>query len=217
MGIEGDYEDMFRDLLEGDGVELVAFDVVGGEFPENLDEIDGWVITGSRWSVFDDEPWIHELADLTRRLIEGHHRVVGICFGHQMLAHALGGDVRRSERGWGVGVREVEMNTEPDWMPAPVPSFKVLHSHQDQVEVLPPQAEVLASTAHCPVSMFAVGDSALGIQGHPEYSRDYSRATLELRRDRLIDGALVDEALATFESAPDRDLIGEWILAFLRH
>ncbi len=214
LPIEGDYPDMFRDLVGREGVEVETFDVVGGEMPEDLDSMDGWIITGSRWSVFDDEPWIHDLAHLTRRLVEEHHKVVGVCFGHQMLAHALGGEVRRSERGWGVGLREVQVEEAPDWMGETAGSYKVLHSHRDQIEALPPGGRILAATEHCPISMMAIGDNAWGLQGHPEYSRDYSRAALELRRDRVIAGSLVDEALATMEEAPDRRLVADWILRF---
>ena len=214
LPIEGDYGDMFRGLVQREGVEVETFDVVAGEFPDDLESMDGWIISGSRWSVFDDEPWIHDLTDLTRRLVERHHKVVGVCFGHQMLAHALGGEVRRSDRGWGVGVRQVAIDEARDWMASHNGSYKVLHSHQDQVETLPPDGRILASTEHCPISMMAIGDNAWGIQGHPEYSREYSRAALELRRDRVIAGPLVDEALATFDEAPDRDLIADWIVRF---
>jgi len=94
--IAGDYSQMFSRLLTPVGIELTQYDLQTGELPEDLDEQEGWIATGSRSSVYDDEPWIHRYAELVKALYEGGNRYVGICFGSQMIGHALGGSVARS-------------------------------------------------------------------------------------------------------------------------
>jgi GMP synthase (glutamine-hydrolysing) len=212
--VAGDYADMFAALL-GPEVELRAYDLPAGEEPASLAECSGWVTTGSRRSVYEDEPWIHRLAALTRGLHEGGHRLVGVCFGHQMIAHALGGRVARSGRGWGVGIKQVAVTRREPWMDPPATSFRVLNSHADQVETLPPGGRVLGGNDHCPVSLLAMDDHLLGIQGHPEFDPAYSRALMESRRGTLIPDRVVDEALAGLDAPPDRELLAGWIRSFL--
>ena len=107
---------------------------------------------------------------------------IGICFGHQLIAKALGGTVVKSDRGWGVGVKEVEVSPDLGWGE----SYRVLTSHEDQVEALPPGAEILGWNEHCPVSVMGVGSTMLGIQGHPEFESAYSAALMESRRGTII-------------------------------
>lgn len=213
----GAYSSMFRRLLaEGDGVEMVTFDLPAGEFPVDLGECDGWVCTGSRRSVYEDEGWIDRLADLVRTAADGGHRFVGICFGHQMVGHALGGKVSLSARGWGVGVKEVEVLARAPWMQPAADSFRVLNMHQDQIDVPPPGSTVLGSNEHCPVSMLSVGKNILGLQGHPEFDVEFNRRLMEDRRGGRIPAAVVDAGLASLSEPVDRELLAGWILRFLR-
>jgi GMP synthase-like glutamine amidotransferase len=216
LGVAGDYPDMFTRLFEDyPGVDLVLYDLTAGHFPESLDECDGWITTGSRLSVYDDEPWIANLAELVRQAADEERPFVGICFGHQMLAHALGGEVRRSDRGWGVGVKQVDVDRSERWMGQATGGYAVLNSHADQVVVPPPGAEVLGGNQHCPVSLMRVGRRMLGIQGHPEFGHDYSRALMEARRGSTIPESVVVDGMRSLETPPDSARLSDWIVGFL--
>ncbi|MGF1667889.1 MAG: type 1 glutamine amidotransferase [Acidimicrobiia bacterium] len=214
--IAGDYPDMFVGLFgEYPGVELVTYDLTAGGFPESLGECDGWITTGSRRSVYEDEDWIVRFAELVRAAADKGRPFVGVCFGHQMLAHALGGRVLRSERGWGVGVKSVLLDGYEPWMGDTPPVYAALNSHADQVVEPPPGAEVLGGNDHCPVSIMRVGDRMLGIQGHPEFVPAYSRALMEARRGVLIPDEVVDAGMETLGTPPDTARLADWIVAFL--
>lgn len=212
-GISGDYEDMFRRLFADHGdFDIVAYDVIAGELPSDPEECDAWLTTGSRHSVNDDETWIRALEGFVRDVAAAGVPFIGICFGHQMLARALGGSVVRSEDGWGVGVKEVEVLPELGLGE----SYRVLTSHQDQVETIPPGGEILGWNEHCPVSMLRVGSKMLGIQGHPEFDPTYSRALMELRRGGAIPEAIVVEGLASLDQATDSGRLAEWIVGMIK-
>ncbi len=214
MGVAGDYPDMFDELL-GDRLDLHPYSLVDGEFPDGPDDCDAWITTGSRESVYDDIDWVHRFAALTRRIAVTDHKLVGVCFGQQMIAHALGGRVERSDRGWGVGVKEVVVTEAQPWMDPPAPSFRILNSHRDQVVQLPHGARVIASNEHCPISAITLGDSIVGFQGHPEFVPEYSAALMEARRGTLIPADVVDRGIASLETRPDRRLLADWIVRFV--
>lgn len=214
-GLAGDYPDMFEALL-GDRVELVPYALVDGEFPSGPEVCDAWITTGSRQSVYDDIPWIHRFAQLTRDIAGSDRRLVGVCFGQQMIAHALGGRVEPAPQGWGVGIKTVHIDRPTWWMDPPADSFRILNSHRDQVVELPPGAVVIGSNEHCPVSALALGDRIVGLQGHPEFVPEYSAALMEARRGTLIPDQVVDAGLASLAVEPDRSVLAEWIRRFLR-
>lgn len=211
-GISGDYEDMFRRLFaDHDQVEVVAYDAIGGELPWAPGECDAWLTTGSRHSVNDDAEWIRALEGFVRDVASARVPFIGICFGHQLIAKAMGGSVVRSERGWGVGLKQVEVGPEVGLGN----SYRVLTSHQDQVESLPPGAEVLGWNEHCPVSMLQVGETLIGIQGHPEFDAEYSAALMELRRGSVIAEEAVDAGLASLGEPTDSSLLAGWIVDWI--
>ncbi len=213
LGISGDYDDMFRRLFSGHPeVEVVTYDAVGGRLPDHPGEADAWMTTGSRHSVNDDEQWIRELEEFVRRTAEAGVPFIGICFGHQLIARALGGTVVKSDRGWGVGVKEVEVSPDLGWGE----SYRVLTSHEDQVEALPPGAEILGWNEHCPVSVMGVGSTMLGIQGHPEFESAYSAALMESRRGTIIPEQTVDAGMTSLDEGSDGERLADWILEFIR-
>lgn len=210
--ISGDYEDMFRRLFAGhDEVDVVVYDAIGGELPGAPGECDAWLTTGSRHSVNDDAPWIRALEGFVREVAAARVLFIGICFGHQLIAKAMGGSVVRSQRGWGVGVKEVEVSPELGLGD----SYRVLTSHQDQVETIPPGGEVLGWNEHCPVSMLRVGETLIGIQGHPEFDAEYSAALMGMRRGSVIPEEAVDAGLASLDDAPDSGRLAEWIMGMI--
>jgi GMP synthase-like glutamine amidotransferase len=213
----GDYPELFADLLGLEGIALTTFDVDHGQFPADLDAFDGWVISGSANSAYEDLPWIHQTEDLLRELVADEAPMVAVCFGHQLLAQALGGRVAKSDDGWGAGAHTYELVGEPaPWMvPAADGPLRIVASHQDQVVELPDGAVVLARTDHCPIAAYTLGRSVLAIQPHPEFTAEVSRGLIERRRDR-IGAATSDAALASLDQPLDRGLVAAWMAAFLR-
>lgn len=216
--IGGDYPEMFSKLFadhapEGIEVRLRFYDVIRGDYPDQLDECDGYLTTGSAVSVNDDEPWIEKLAEFVRFLHQQQAKLFAICFGHQMIAKALGGKVDISERGWGVGVHKVAVSKEEPWMDPSDGYYHVIGSHQEEITQLPPDSVVLASTAHCPVAMFRCG-SLVGIQGHPEFGATYAKGLLRMRSE-IIPQSTRDRAMESFSTDPSYGLLVSWILNYV--
>ena len=219
----GDYPDMFRTLLRaapGAAGRLVFedYDVCRGELPPP-EACDGYLITGSRHSVYDDLPWIGALAGFTGDAMAAGRRVVGICFGHQLIAHFFGGETRRAERGWCVGVHGARIVERRPWMAPPADELRLLASHQDQVVRLPPAAVPFAAGDTCPHAGFELPASrgrgaALTLQGHPEFTPAYARALMDTRVDVL--GAEVHRAgVASLAEPTSHELVAAWLIRFL--
>ena len=136
----GDYPAMFQRLLGAvdPSLEFATVRVVAGEMPAAPGQADAWLVTGSRHGVYDDLPWIEPLKAFLRACVAARVPVVGICFGHQILAEALGGRAVKSDRGWGLGVQDYEVVARPGWMADLPDRFAVSALHQDQVVALPP-------------------------------------------------------------------------------
>lgn len=213
----GQYPQMFANLLlpADPSLEFVVFDVERGEFPQTIDDVDAYLITGSRHGVNDGYPWISTLEDWVRNLNAGHKKVVGICFGHQLIAKALGGEVIKSPKGWGVGMSKNNVTRHKSWMKPLKDEFNILVSHQDQVVVLPKDAEILASSTFCPNYMMQIGPNLLSIQGHPEFTKSYSAALMVSREDTIGD-AEFEKGMASLEAHEDDALIAQWIVQFLK-
>lgn len=207
----GCYPDMFRALL-GDRFTFETFDVTIGALPE-AGAFDGAVITGSSAGVYEDHVWIPPLLDWIRTA-RGRLRLVGICFGHQAMAEALGGKVERSERGWGVGLHAYEVALDAPWAQPAVTSLSIPVSHQDQVVVAPRDARVIASSAFTPHAGLAYGDQAVSFQCHPEFTPAFAAALVEARRGRIA-SELVDQATASLQQPDDRGVLGAWLRRFL--
>lgn len=209
----GDLTDLFPAAFEPAGLKLRVYEVTKGELPGSPQECRGWITSGSRFSAYDDEPWILGLSQFVRDAAHEQAPHVGICFGHQLIAQALGGRVEKADIGWGVGAKEFKVVSSADWMSPGLEQFRILMSHQDQVLELPPEGRVLASSAYCPVGAFSVGSHVFCLQGHPEFTPALNRLLIERRRTRLGDD-VADEALASLDGPLDHRTLVDWIANF---
>lgn len=186
-----------------------------GDLPPELDACDAWLITGSRNSVNDAEPWIRQLEAFVRALHAARRPLVGVCFGHQLVARALGGVVERAAVGWGVGTHRYEVIAPAPWMEPARQNLALRASHQDQVVRLPGEARLYLRSDFCPLAGFTVGTHVLTIQPHPEFPAPYTRALLDRRRP-VLGEACWARAVASLEEPVDARTVGRWFLRFLR-
>jgi len=216
----GDYQDMFINTvnkanLNSKNLKLSFYDVQKGRYPLDINECDAYMSSGSKFSVYENLCWIDNLLSFIKSLYIAKIPFVGICFGHQLIAHALGGLVEKSKKGWGVGVSSAHVLIKQAWMQ---PRFNLVHlvvSHQDQVTKLPPAAKVLMGSDFCPNYMIQVDKHFLGIQGHPEFSREYSKALMLSRKDR-IPGLVLDKGIKSLDQTPNYVVVMQWLLAFIK-
>jgi GMP synthase-like glutamine amidotransferase len=210
--VTDDYAAMFATLLPD--VDLVPYDAVNGELPTSPRECDGWLATGSRHSVYEDLEWIGAASAFVRDVRDAGVPFVGVCFGHQLLAHALGGTVERHGGGWGAGIRRLDIVRTESWMEPPAAACNLHFMHQDQVTRAPAGAVVLGCADHCEVAMFRVGDTMLGVQAHPEFTVAYAEALLTDRSER-IGGDKAAEALTSLATPTDEAVVARWVARFL--
>ena len=255
----GEYPDMFERLVRGadSSARFTTWDVEAGIHPSEgeIDSVDGFIITGSKSSVYDDKSWIRDLEGLIQTLHAKRKKMVGICFGHQIIAKALGGLVSKSEKGWGVGINVYDLTDLP-FEPAdeagmnkadtkrtadsaqthilepqtlehkPLEhknlehktlehkTLKLVASHQDQVEALPPGARTIATNAHCENAGFVMGDHIFTLQGHPEFIPDYAEVIMALRYDMIGAGRVAEGRASLEHHQHEGSRVAEWMVDF---
>ncbi|WP_027329295.1 glutamine amidotransferase-related protein [Marinimicrobium agarilyticum] len=209
------YGRMFVTLFERQrpGWAMDVYSVIDGDYPRDFEQYDAVLITGSQYDAFSDEPWVCELRDYVQALFRAGKPMVGVCFGHQLLAHALGGEAGRAGAGWGLGVMSYPVLAKPSFVDDTAPVALII-SHRDQVNRLPPEAERLLSNDFCPNAAFYIPNRVLAIQGHPEFSVEYARALLEYRKDQLSSEQLT-QVERSFSIAHEGERVGRWMARFL--
>ncbi len=211
----GDYPDLFASLLAPFDFELIVYDVQHDPLPPGPTECDAWIVSGSADSTYDDLAWIAPVEQLVRDLVVADVPMVAICFGHQLLAQALGGRVAKNADGWGVGAHAYRLTTAEPCDGAPGSgSVRLIASHQDQVTQLPPGAVVVAATAHCPFAAYTLGPRVLAMQPHPEFGAGLSRRLIEARR-QWIGSTVCDQALDSLNEPLDQLVVAQWIFSVL--
>ena len=204
---------MFRALLGEDRYGWRDYDVAAGEFPAAPEDCEAYLVTGSAKGVYDTDPWIAQLRAFLVAA-KGRTPMVGVCFGHQIMADAFGGQVIKSPKGWGIGLHTHAVLQGKDWIDAP--AYALPASHQDQVVTAPPGATVLGGSDFCPLGMLAYDDArAISVQLHPEFEPAYAQALITGRRGERIDAALADQAVASLDAPNDNHRFAGWIHAFL--
>lgn len=183
----GEYADIFEALLAGHGFTFDRYMVVDGEFPPGPDAADGWLITGSKHGAYEDLPWIRRLEEFIRQVHDAGVPMIGVCFGHQIIAQALGGTVKKFPGGWAVGPQEYTFEDGT--------KMRLNAWHQDQVTRPPEGARVLASNDFCENASLMIGDHILTIQPHPEFTAWLVEQLITHRGRGVVPDDLLDEAL----------------------
>ncbi|MAK62859.1 MAG: glutamine amidotransferase [Ponticaulis sp.] len=215
----GGYPLMFQQLLEPSDPDM-TFETVSvekGDALPNPESLDAILITGAAYGVYDETPWMRPLKEWIGFAAENKVPMVGICFGHQIIADALGGDVRKSDKGWGIGRHTYTLNLKPDWMGEDVPDqFSVGVSHQDQVLVPPADARILGGSPFAPhAALVYARGPILSFQGHPEFSEGFLADLYNARKGRPLTEAQIEDAVKSFSVQDDRHLMADWITGFL--
>lgn len=215
----GGYPVMFEALLEGADPTLTfeTVSLIGGEDLPDPETLEAILITGSAYGVYDDVSWMRPLKEWIGFAAEHQVPMIGVCFGHQVIADALGGDVRKSDRGWGIGRHTYQIERRPYWLKPDAERFSVGVSHQDQVLVPPVGADVLAGNEFAPNAALVYSRAPIiSFQCHPEFSDGFLQDLYMARKDNPLSETRIEEALASFRLADDNALVAQWMVSFLQ-
>ncbi len=224
LELHGTFADLFECLLNGSDVafEYRHYSVIDGEFPVSPDECQAWLITGSAHGVYDDLPWMELLRVLIRTLHDEKRPLVGICFGHQIIAEALGGRVEKFDGGWNLGIKQYQVTEQLPCFSGgdnrePVTEFAINAIHQDQVLDIPKDCRVFASAPRCANAGLVWGDHIFTFQGHPEFYRQYEQDLLTADLGVVFPDEELQPALKGLaEDALDDQQVGQWIARFIQ-
>ncbi len=219
IGEHGSYADMIVQLLEGtnSGYSYEVFDVRDGHFPASINECDAWVISGSKFNAYDREPWMLKIREMILEIHAAKLPLVGICFGHQIIAATFGAELNKFDGGWGVGLHDYEIKEGFDFIPAGMNRFSLNAIHQDQVLSKPDNAEVFASSEFCPFAGLVYGDLILTVQAHPEFSDQFERELLVLRGGTTFPDDVTQQGLDSLKgnASANQSAVAGWIATFL--
>lgn len=210
------YGAMFVSLFKrlGDDISCQVFNVVQGHYPPAPEQFDALLITGSKADAFSKAPWVLALKQFLLSRYHQGQRIIGICFGHQLMALALGADVSRAPQGWGLGKMQYQWLCKPTWLKGADTPLSLLAVHQDQVLSLPQGARILAGSDFCPIGAFEIKHQVLCFQGHPEFTADYARALFAVKED-VFGEEQSAKALETIDNQHDGLRVAGWIRDFI--
>jgi len=205
----GGFYDMFSALLDGHGFEFENYVVVDSHFPSSVDECNGWLVTGSLHGAYDELGWIAPLEQFIQRAYAADIPITGICFGHQIIAQALGGKVIKFPAGWNIGHDEYSLTDKTS-------TLELLALHQDQVVETPPGARVIASSDFCANAAIAYQGSALSFQPHPEFTPQFMGDLIRHKIEMGMSKEVGEKALKQIYRNNDSGVIALQIAEFYK-
>jgi GMP synthase-like glutamine amidotransferase len=203
----GDYPAFFETLLAGNEFKFTTYVVVNNDFPPDVQAADGWLITGSRHGAYENHAFITPLEDFIRSAAAGKVPMVGVCFGHQIMAQALGGKVEKFIGGWSVGANDYDFEGQTVTLNA---------WHQDQVTSVPKGAKIIAHSPFCAVAGLAYGTHGLSVQAHPEFSSEFVEGLMDSRGKGVVPEALLSKARTRLNDKIDQPLLARKIANFFK-
>ncbi len=211
------YAPFFEALLAHDALEFTSLNIYAGDPLPEPQDYDGYIITGSKHGVYENLPWMLSAQEFIRATAKARIPMIGICFGHQIMAQAMGGEVIKSPKGWGLGVLtyDVSPNSYAGKMPEEM-QFNAVH--QDQVVKKPDDAEVFASSDFCEYAGLIYGGDkpyAISIQPHPEFDAEFTKELINARRGELFPEDQSDAAIASQSKDNNREKWGSFLAGFL--
>lgn len=209
----GDYPGMFQWLFPN--YDFQVYNVFKGEFPASVDDCEVYMSTGSSHSVYEDLAWIHQTKAFIKNIFKANKYFIGFCFGHQLMAEALGGKVAKAPAGWCVGVQTFDVYKIKPWMRPAKTQVNYLLMCQDQVMVLPKNTQRIAGNADCPNAILQVGERMMSIQAHPEFSKAYDQTLMKGRVER-IGAETVAKGIESLKMDIDVSIFRQWVNAFLQ-
>ncbi len=218
----GHYPLMFSEMLAPymPDTTFETFHVIDGQLPGAVDDADGWIVTGSRHGAYERLDWMNRLEGFLRECLSTGAPVVGICFGHQILAQAMGGKVVNSDKGWGFGAKEYAITAQPDWLSPLGAGFASHAVHQDQVVEAPENTTVFATSDFCPIAGLSYGDQerpkAISIQPHPEMSAQFVSDLADERLVNVIPPEQFEPGYKSLGTPVDNKTWAKTIAAFFR-
>lgn len=200
----GEFPEMFIEMIGTKDFDYRTYNVIEGEFPAAAEDCDGWIVTGSKHGAYEDHPWIPPLEEFIRKLVASRQPTVGICFGHQIMAQAMGGTVEKFDGGWGIGPQTyTEKDTGKE--------VTLLAFHQDQVVTPPPGANITHSSDFCAHAGLRYSETCFSLQPHPEHTRSFVKDLIDDRRGSIIPEDVSDRALSLLNDANDQSEYGRRI------
>ena len=213
----GQYPEMFSKVFWtlDPNIQFKTYEVQYNDYPQDMNECDAYLITGSKASCYDNVQWIHALKQFIKALHKNKKKLIGVCFGHQIIAEALGGSVRKSPSGWHAGVDSISLNNDALEYGDQGKKYNLVFSHQDEVKRLPRNATLIAESASCPIGMFLIENHIFCTQGHIELDKKFARMIYDFRKKQIGDSKH-QHACETLDMKTDEHEVAKSLLEFIK-